>query len=141
LSPFSLFALSFLFFLLIDCRDVITAEEGNAMAAIADKPVDVANFVKHCEQRRKYPVLLRVEFQVKHFLFLTNKHPSIDAPVMDIFKFFPCLNRRRAKWKVIRLDTDPSRKTDQRTKIRKSFPVSGPFCFCLVALHLSVTRR
>lgn len=34
------------------------------MAAIADKPVDVANFVKHCEQRRKYPVLLRVEFQV-----------------------------------------------------------------------------
>ncbi|XP_046442624.1 receptor-type tyrosine-protein phosphatase mu-like isoform X2 [Daphnia pulex] len=39
------------------------AEEGNAMAAIADKPVDVANFVKHCEQRRKYPVLLRVEFQ------------------------------------------------------------------------------
>jgi hypothetical protein len=79
LSPFSLFALSFLFFLLIDCRDVITAEEGNAMAAIADKPVDVANFVKHCEQRRKYPVLLRVEFQVKHFLFLT-KHPPIDGP-------------------------------------------------------------
>ncbi|XP_059351237.1 receptor-type tyrosine-protein phosphatase mu-like isoform X2 [Daphnia carinata] len=39
------------------------AEEGNAMAAIADKPVEVANFVKHCEQRRKYPVLLRVEFQ------------------------------------------------------------------------------
>lgn len=34
------------------------------MAAIADKPVEVANYVKHCEQRRKYPVLLRVEFQV-----------------------------------------------------------------------------
>ena len=40
------------------------AEEGNAMAAIAEKPVDAANFIKHCDQRRKYPVLLRVEFQV-----------------------------------------------------------------------------
>ena len=40
------------------------AEEGNAMAAIADKPVEVTHFVKHCDQRRKYPVLLRVEFQV-----------------------------------------------------------------------------
>lgn len=49
-----------------ECR---TAEEGNAMAAIADKPVDVTNFVKHCDQRRKYPVLLRVEFQVTSFVF------------------------------------------------------------------------
>ena len=42
------------------------AEEGNAMAAIAEKPVDAANFIKHCDQRRKYPVLLRVEFQVQY---------------------------------------------------------------------------
>jgi len=39
------------------------AEEGNAMAVIADRPVEADNFIKHCEQRRKYPVLLRVEFQ------------------------------------------------------------------------------
>ena len=43
---------------------LFAAEEGNAMAAIANKPVEVANFSKHCDQRRKYPVLLRVEFQV-----------------------------------------------------------------------------
>ena len=35
------------------------------MAVIAEKPVEVAHFLKHCEQRRKYPVLLRVEFQVR----------------------------------------------------------------------------
>lgn len=61
------------------------------MAAIADKPVDVANFVKHCEQRRKYPVLLRVEFQVKH-IFIFNKTSANRRPRdADIFKCFPCL--------------------------------------------------
>lgn len=50
-----------------------TAEEGNAMAAIADKPVEVTNFVKHCDQRRKYPVLLRVEFQVRSSFIPKNK--------------------------------------------------------------------
>ena len=55
---------------LSSCFVFVLAEEGNAMAAIADKPSDVANFGKHCDQRRKYPVLLRVEFQVNfNFLF------------------------------------------------------------------------
>lgn len=37
--------------------------EGNATAAVVEKPVETAHFLKHCEQRKKYPVLLRVEFQ------------------------------------------------------------------------------
>lgn len=34
------------------------------MSAIPAKPVEVKNYVKHCEQRRKFPVLYKVEFQV-----------------------------------------------------------------------------
>ena len=51
---------------------IVAAEEGNAMAVIADRPVEAENFIKHCEQRRKYPVLLRVEFQVNSSLFIIH---------------------------------------------------------------------
>ena len=42
------------------------------MAAIAEKPVELGNFIKHCDQRRKYPVLLRVEFQVSNLSYCIN---------------------------------------------------------------------
>lgn len=106
-----------------------TAEEGNAMAAIADKPVDVANFVKHCDQRRKYPVLLRVEFQVTSFYSKQHRRvrrciTSFHVFNVNSFCFVLFFYRRRAKWRVIRLGMDPSRKTDQKIKTKKSFPVS-----------------
>jgi len=34
------------------------------MSAIPAKPIEVKNYVKHCDQRRKFPVLYKVEFQV-----------------------------------------------------------------------------
>ncbi|CAG0892870.1 unnamed protein product, partial [Darwinula stevensoni] len=39
------------------------AEENRAIAALTNKPVEVENFHKYVAQRRKYPVLLKVEFQ------------------------------------------------------------------------------
>ncbi|XP_071454736.1 receptor-type tyrosine-protein phosphatase kappa [Hetaerina americana] len=39
------------------------AEENGVMSTIPDKSVETRNFVKHCDQRRKFPVLYRVEFQ------------------------------------------------------------------------------
>lgn len=46
----------------------VTAEENNGvMSTIPNKPVELKNFVKHCEQRRKFPVLYKVEFQVRKF--------------------------------------------------------------------------
>ena len=49
-------------------------EEGNATAAVVEKPVETAHFLKHCEQRKKYPVLLRVEFQVSDSFFFLACH-------------------------------------------------------------------
>ncbi|CAB3364623.1 Hypothetical predicted protein [Cloeon dipterum] len=39
------------------------SEQYGVMSAIPCKPVEVKNYVKHCEQRRKFPVLYKVEFQ------------------------------------------------------------------------------
>lgn len=44
---------------------LFVAEENKAIAALANKPVPVENFLKHVEQRRRYPALLKVEFQVR----------------------------------------------------------------------------
>jgi hypothetical protein len=40
------------------------AEQYGVMSAIPAKPIEVKNYVKHCDQRRKFPVLYKVEFQV-----------------------------------------------------------------------------
>ncbi|XP_043192596.1 receptor-type tyrosine-protein phosphatase kappa-like isoform X2 [Amphibalanus amphitrite] len=42
---------------------LIHAEEDKAIRAIPKKPVEKANFIKYCEQHRKYPILFKVEFQ------------------------------------------------------------------------------
>ncbi|XP_054277907.1 receptor-type tyrosine-protein phosphatase kappa-like [Macrosteles quadrilineatus] len=39
------------------------AENNGVMSTIPSKPVEIKNFVKHCDQRRKFPVLYKVEFQ------------------------------------------------------------------------------
>ncbi|XP_065569831.1 receptor-type tyrosine-protein phosphatase kappa-like isoform X2 [Artemia franciscana] len=39
------------------------AEESGALAAIADKSVELKDFPKHYDQRKKFPVLLKAEFQ------------------------------------------------------------------------------
>lgn len=104
-----------------------TAEEGQAMAAIADKPVEVANFVKHCEQRRKYPVLLRVEFQVGRgssisFIFHADS---------TLFSLSHRLYRRPVRWRASQPVMPASRRTDQRIKTKKSFLVSITFLYAL----------
>lgn len=49
---------------------VITASEQNGvMSTISDKSVPVKNFTKHCEQRRKFPILYKIEFQVSSLLY------------------------------------------------------------------------
>lgn len=49
------------------CRFVTAEENNGVMSTIPNKPVELKNFVKHCEQRRKFPVLYKVEFQVRKF--------------------------------------------------------------------------
>lgn len=54
--PFSLYS-SFFFFLFSD-------ENNSLSQTIPDKPIELHHFVKLCEQRRKFPVLYKLEFQV-----------------------------------------------------------------------------
>ncbi|XP_054279293.1 receptor-type tyrosine-protein phosphatase kappa-like [Macrosteles quadrilineatus] len=42
---------------------LISFENNGVMSTIPSKPVEIKNFVKHCDQRRKFPVLYKVEFQ------------------------------------------------------------------------------
>ncbi|BES90224.1 phosphatase [Nesidiocoris tenuis] len=42
---------------------LISYENNGALSTISDRPVDLKNYVKHCEQRRKFPVLYKLEFQ------------------------------------------------------------------------------
>ncbi|XP_026473499.1 receptor-type tyrosine-protein phosphatase kappa isoform X1 [Ctenocephalides felis] len=44
-------------------RSASSDENGSMAATIPDKPIDLKNYVKLCEQRRKFPVLYKVEFQ------------------------------------------------------------------------------
>lgn len=40
-------------------------DENNSLSqTIPDKPIELHHFVKLCEQRRKFPVLYKLEFQV-----------------------------------------------------------------------------
>lgn len=40
-------------------------ENGSISETIPDRPVELKNFPKLCEQRRKFPVLYKLEFQVR----------------------------------------------------------------------------
>ena len=40
----------------------ISAESDQATSGFYAKPVSIGDFAKHCAQRRKYPVLLKLEF-------------------------------------------------------------------------------
>lgn len=41
-----------------------TFENGSVGATISSAPIDVKDYVKYCEQRRKFPVLYKLEFQI-----------------------------------------------------------------------------
>lgn len=43
---------------------VVGDENGSIAATIPDKPVPLKNYTKLCDQRRKFPVLFKLEFQV-----------------------------------------------------------------------------
>ncbi|XP_022184512.1 receptor-type tyrosine-protein phosphatase kappa isoform X2 [Nilaparvata lugens] len=42
---------------------LISFENNGVMSTIPNKPIPLKDFTKHCEQRRKFPVLYKVEFQ------------------------------------------------------------------------------
>jgi hypothetical protein len=39
-------------------------ENGSLVATITDSPIDLKNYIKVCEERRKFPVLYKLEFQI-----------------------------------------------------------------------------
>lgn len=49
-----------------------SAEQSRAISALTTKPVEVDNFQKYMEQRRKYPILLKVEFVVSTLPFVLD---------------------------------------------------------------------
>jgi hypothetical protein len=42
----------------------LLAEENGVKSTIPDKPIDLKNYTKLCDLRRKFQVLYKVEFQV-----------------------------------------------------------------------------
>lgn len=38
---------------------------GTVVDSISDRPIDISLFMKLCEQRKKFPVLYKLEFEVK----------------------------------------------------------------------------
>lgn len=46
------------------------SDENNSLSqTIPDKPIELRHFVKLCDQRRKFPVLYKLEFQVSNNLY------------------------------------------------------------------------
>ena len=58
---------------------LLLAEENGVKSTIPDKPIDLKNYTKLCDLRRKFQVLYKVEFQVS-FIFvslLLSAHPFV----------------------------------------------------------------
>jgi len=67
------------------------AEQYGVMSAIPAKPVEVKNYIKHCEQRRKFPVLYKVEFQVSsHLVCNALKKLCLESNEEIVIYFFSC---------------------------------------------------
>ena len=43
---------------------IFSAEEDDAIVQLSENPVPETDFVRHCAQRRKYPILLKVKYPV-----------------------------------------------------------------------------
>ena len=50
----------------------ISAEEDESNVQLYEKPVPENDFVQHCIQRRKYPVLLKVNTSIVHRFYLIS---------------------------------------------------------------------
>jgi uncharacterized membrane protein (DUF485 family) len=55
----------------------LLAEENGVKSTIPDKPIDLKNYTKLCDLRRKFQVLYKVEFQVSYIFvpLLLSAHP------------------------------------------------------------------
>lgn len=84
--------------------------------SISEQPIPLKAYVKFCEQRRKFPVLYRLEFQVS-----SGRAPRPTAALV-----FSCFlpSRSPARLSSTPADTPPRRPTWRRTRIRGAFPVS-----------------
>jgi len=58
---------------------LLLAEENGVKSTIPDKPIDLKNYTKLCDLRRKFQVLYKVEFQVSfNFVPLVlSAHPFV----------------------------------------------------------------
>lgn len=62
----------------------------------SDRPIDISEFMKLCEQRRKFPVLYKLEFEVR-------KVSSIYIKIQFVWVF--CASRLPRKPNLIPADT------------------------------------
>ncbi|KAI5636097.1 protein-tyrosine phosphatase domain-containing protein [Phthorimaea operculella] len=75
-------------------------ENGSISETIPDRPVELKNFPKLCEQRRKFPVLYKLEFQSPDMIRNGSISETIpDRPVE--LKNFPKLCEQRRKFPVL----------------------------------------
>lgn len=85
-------AISLIFFV-----SLLFADENNSLSqTIPDKPIKLHHFVKLCEQRRKFRVLYKLEFQV------SDMHS--DVYICEHVLAHTFIHRRTFKWKRMSLD-------------------------------------
>ena len=52
---------------------LLEEEDGKVLSSLPKKPVDKETFLKLCDERRKFPILYKAEFQVYLFFRYNNK--------------------------------------------------------------------
>lgn len=98
---------------------IVTDESNPLSATIPDSPTELKFFVKLCEQRRKFPVLYKIEFTVS-----LPCNQLIDESLTS--NFIALLQHARAissrpPLKRVHVDMQRKRTTWRRIKIRKQF--------------------
>lgn len=59
---------------------IVSDENGSVADSISDRPIEISEFMKLCEQRRKFPVLYKLEFEVCDVILRTNVKKIIAFP-------------------------------------------------------------
>lgn len=64
---------------------IVGDENGSIAATIPDKPVPLKNYIKLCDQRRKFPVLFKLEFQVKILIIIQTIYRPLNNSQMILW--------------------------------------------------------
>lgn len=89
-------------------------ENGTVSTTITESPIPLKDYIKFCEQRRKFPVLYKLEFQVSFMKFVCRR----------LFANCVFWNRWRLKSNNIRADMPQRKPTWRRTRTKNAFLVS-----------------